>query len=69
MGQISVAFPVYFLTLNNSLFKQYCLTMVYSQIYNYDFYFYNIKFWVGNYDLIKANFTCFPYPIKEPYSP
>lgn len=36
---------VYFLTLNNSLFKQYCLTMVYSQIYNYDFYFYNIKFW------------------------
>ena len=36
---------VYYLTLNNSLSKQYCLTMVYSQIYNYDFYFYNIKFW------------------------
>lgn len=34
---------VYFLTLNNSRSKQYCLTMVYSQIYNYDFY--NIKFW------------------------
>lgn len=36
---------VYYLTLNNSLSKQYCLTMVYSQIYNYD--------------LIKGNYTCF----------